>query len=1067
METSTSSAPHRVSVDATQLFTDESNEPEQFVGQHQDDTNKLLKKNWSAIKTFSLIRKYSRLYNIRVKENNIVKTLADSNIMAIFTNQIHKFKVNISLGFILVNNTNDTLRYFHASGNKDRLFDRPVLIENSVEFKEFIAQISDKDFIEHATRSRPDTSWTIHCITNLCFYVYPIQSHLMGCPTTLPLHVKNNKAIISNNTDSNGQAYTDNLCLFRALAQMKGKQSELAKATKQYFFQYLDAKRLDESLFNGLAMSDLTTVEQTFSVSIYVYHLELCGGETVAKLLRRSSKNYKDQLNLHAEDFHYCWIKNIRMYTKSYKCSFCSKLLKSATALKRHTESCSTTTKHSYPSGAYTIPKSIFEKLEAIGIHVDNSKRYYPYFAVFDCEAYFDTSNLPKDTATINWEVKHKIASISVSSNVAGHTDPICFVNDHNSEYDVVHRTMAHLEELSAICCERLQQRYASVFAELEKKKVLALKLEANAINTSGKSLLQKKFEKLEEELQSYLSDLLVFGFNSGAYDVPLMKTYMIQYLFKQGSDIQFVVKKGNNYMCLKTETLKFCDITNFLAPGYGYSDYLKAMEVDAEKFYWIYDKFTSLELLKQTTFPKYEDFYSSLKRKNISLVEYAKCKKIWDINNMKTLRDLLVYYNNEDCRGFVLAVEKQMAFFRSKHLDMKSAISMPGLAIQRLFQLKDPQAAILLFGEKNKDLYHLIRSGIRGGLSMVFNRYQHAEETKIKQEYFCEQAELTKSCHGFDVSGMYLSNLMQLQPTGSFVRRRKENNFVLEKTYTHGEKATEWLMHMEVVLDVKIQHMFNGGEIRVGGRNLPVDGYAEKSNEKIVLQYSGCYWHSHLCTDCSSGRYGDVLKDTENQLKTYEILNYFIQIGYKVYHTWACEFEKKKKEDKELEKFCNELKIVVDNRYKLSEKEIVEDVLSGKIFGMVECDIYTPDDLKPAFAEFQPIIKHAYITRDDIGDTMRKFAEKNDLLKRPTKTLLASYYGNKLLLATPLLQWYLKHGLKVTKVHQVIQYKPMQCFTKFGEEVMNARREGDKDQAKKIISDSCKLMGKYVKSMI
>ena len=69
MDTSTSSAPHEVSVDATQLFTDQNNEPENFVGQHQDD--KVAQKNWSAIKTFFFIRKYSRLYNIRVKENNI------------------------------------------------------------------------------------------------------------------------------------------------------------------------------------------------------------------------------------------------------------------------------------------------------------------------------------------------------------------------------------------------------------------------------------------------------------------------------------------------------------------------------------------------------------------------------------------------------------------------------------------------------------------------------------------------------------------------------------------------------------------------------------------------------------------------------------------------------------------------------------------------------------------------------------------------------------------------------------------------------------------------------------
>ena len=69
----------------------------------------------------------------------------------------------------------------------------------------------------------------------------------------------------------------------------------------------------------------------------------------------------------------------------------------------------------------------------------------------------------------------------------------------------------------------------------------------------------------------------------------------------------------------------------------------------------------------------------------------------------------------------------------------------MPGLAIRRLFQLKDKDAPIFSYGEKNKDLYHIIKNQIRGGLSLVFCRYQHADITKIKPEYFENDAKTTK----------------------------------------------------------------------------------------------------------------------------------------------------------------------------------------------------------------------------------------------------------------------------------------------------------------------------------
>lgn len=89
----------------------------------------------------------------------------------------------------------------------------------------------------------------------------------------------------------------------------------------------------------------------------------------------------------------------------------------------------------------------------------------------------------------------------------------------------------------------------------------------------------------------------------------------------------------------------------------------------------------------------------------------------------------------------------------------------------------------------------------------------------------------------------------------------------------------------------------------------------------------------------------------------------------------------------------------------------------------------------------------------------MKAFAEKQKIMSRPRRSLIGSYFGEKILLATPLIKWYMEHGLEVTLIYQVIEYTPMPCFKPFGEAVSDARRAGDVDPNKAIIADTTKLV--------
>ena len=70
----------------------------------------------------------------------------------------------------------------------------------------------------------------------------------------------------------------------------------------------------------------------------------------------------------------------------------------------------------------------------------------------------------------------------------------------------------------------------------------------------------------------------------------------------------------------------------------------------------------------------------------------------------------------------------------------------------------------------------------------------------------------------------------------------------------------------------------------------------------------------------------------------------------------------------------------------------------------------------------FCQIFANVEVPFDKIGETMQQHVEKFDLSKKPRRLLISGMKANKILLISNILEWYMSHGLVVTKVHQVIE---------------------------------------------
>ena len=139
------------------------------------------------------------------------------------------------------------------------------------------------------------------------------------------------------------------------------------------------------------------------------------------------------------------------------------------------------------------------------------------------------------------------------------------------------------------------------------------------------------------------------------------------------------------------------------------------------------------------------------------------------------------------------------------------------------------------------------------------------------------------------------------------------------------------------------------------------------------------------------------------------------------------------------------------------------ENERAGTVFGLIECDLCVPEALRELFADMQPVFKNIRLIRDDLGPFVRRYAVEHNIMATPRRMLLGSYRGDKILFATPLLRWYMDHGLEVTHVYQVVEYDLIPCFRRFGDAVSTARREGDVHSHKAITADTMKLLGPRV----
>ena len=628
---------------------------------------------------------------------------------------------------------------------------------------------------------------------------------------------------------------------------------------------------------------------------------------------------------------------------------------------------------------------------------------------------------------------------------------------------------------------------------------------------------------QLEKEFLRYINQFVVLSFNGSRYDEMLIKQPLVKFLIEQEKSCSIydqtvcavnfnddnvrnspirkyfglhmneqiftrhslcsqemgrahVIKRGNSYVSISNNFYNFLDVCQFLPPATSYDKFLRAYGIDMGKQYFCYEWMDDYDKLSEQL-PPYpgEAWYSSLKDKDVLGEEYEQfvangsngtppltgqekydaIRRMWNENGWTSMKDLLCHYNNADVFPFVKAVSIMMMEYFRQGIDVfKIAVSIPGVSRYKMMQYASKSNTLFpLIAESDRDMYFLFKSQLCAGASLIITRLAQKGVTPIR----AGSEKLVQSCIGLDANALYCAQQAQDMPSFAYVRRFRENNFKPVFNTRHYLMHV-WLKYLADTEGWVIQSRSNlGREIKVGPYFL--DGFVfTQNNERIAAEFYGCFHHSHINCPLNMN-----CKNIDRYIRTLEREEYLKKHNFRVVSIWECEFKRTMQENFELKQEYDKYKPEFYRTHPraVTEECILNAIVNGVLYGFAVVDVRVPVHLRAKFDSFPPIFANHLVEKEHLSPLMSRHVKEQGInFNNGRRLLLTGMQAEEIMLSTKMIAWYIKHGLEVTNVSQVIEFVPSKPFKEFVEDITARRLEGARNPDKKIIAEIYKLMG-------
>ena len=187
-------------------------------------------------------------------------------------------------------------------------------------------------------------------------------------------------------------------------------------------------------------------------------------------------------------------------------------------------------------------------------------------------------------------------------------------------------------------------------------------------------------------------------------------------------------------------------------------------VELIKQKGFYPYEYMDTEEKFNDTKPPPQEAFYSKLTGKGISNKNYSHVLNVWNTFNMKSMKDYHKLYNETDALLLADVFENfRDLCLKIYGLDPVHYYTAPGLAWDACLKITNINLELL----SDLNMLLIFEKGIRGGISMISNRYGEANNKYMGNRF--NKNKLKKHLMYLDANNLYGDAMSKKLPTHGF----------------------------------------------------------------------------------------------------------------------------------------------------------------------------------------------------------------------------------------------------------------------------------------------------------
>lgn len=678
-------------------------------------------------------------YRCNISHNDVLEVMnkAKPKIFKLITDG----KISLRIRFIIclmINFVKDSLdvkiyedAYFCSGAER---------LTSSLEFDSSYSQAVSKILESINNFCRNGSGWSINKINFIDVNIGKYKSIRGGCSSLhikLPDYFKNRRCLLNVKSENNNCFIN---CILAGIYQICRKRNR--ESVYRKYIKFLNFKRIKFPV----KLSQIPLFEKLNGITVNIYSFD-----NDVYTLYRSKYQSKKIIDLFLYSNHYFLIidfnKLLGYKYNRFFCRNCFQGYSRKSSLIKHSELCNT-----YACQKLTLPQNLELKFTS---YEKMCKMPFVVYADFECY-----------TTKLQYALPNGINSFTTDIEI--HT-PACFAFVVTNIHDeIVHSFYYSGDNVVNIFLSEIKKVVRAITKKL-KINLPMTNISDGPYNIFDCFVCKKEFKNTDIICRDHCHVSSRFrGYSHSACNLAFKPNFYIPIVIHnlRGYDSHIIlkhistdlIKKINiipvnmqKVLCFTIDNIKFVDSFLFLSSslqklveilinnGYDFKAFhsffskYKYRNLLLRKGVFPYSYFSSPAIMSEQTLPQKEKFYNILTQNDISDSEYEHAQKVWNKFKCSKFADYVKIYQYTDV---VLLAEVFNAFRKISlnyyELDAVNFFTTPDLTWHAGLKFINTSLQLL----PDVDMYLMIEKGMRGGLTIIGDRYAKANNPYVKESF-------------------------------------------------------------------------------------------------------------------------------------------------------------------------------------------------------------------------------------------------------------------------------------------------------------------------------------------